>query len=55
MTVKRSVLLAALAALALAPRNTIALFQCMECDDSGLLRWNPKKKTFAWVQNRRTD
>ena len=43
------------AALALAPRNTIALFHCMECEDSGLLRWNPKKKTFAWVQNRRTD
>jgi hypothetical protein len=43
------------AALALAPGATIALFHCMECGDSGLLRWNPKKKTFAWVQNRRTD
>ena len=43
------------AALALAPGATIALFHCMECDDSGLLRWNPKKKAFAWVQNRRTD
>ena len=43
------------AVLSLASRNTIALFHCMECHDSGLLRWNPKKKTFAWVQNRRTD
>jgi hypothetical protein len=41
------------AALSLAPRNTIALFHCMECHDSGLLRWDPKKKSFAWVKGRR--
>ena len=43
------------AALALAPRSSIALFHCMECEDSGLLRWNPKQKAFAWVRSRRTD
>jgi hypothetical protein len=43
------------AALSLAPRNTIALFNCMECDNAGLLRWNAKRKAFAWVQNRSTD
>jgi hypothetical protein len=41
------------AALSLAPRNTIALFHCMECHDSGLLRWDPRKKSFAWVKGRR--
>ena len=40
------------AALALAPRNTIALVHCMECEDSGLLRWNATKKAFDWVKNR---
>src|SRR5262245_24148543 len=43
------------AALARAPRNAIGLFYCMECDDSGLLRWNPKKQAFAWVKNRSGD
>ena len=43
------------AALVLAPGNTIALFNCMECDNAGLLRWNAKRKAFAWVQNRSTD
>jgi hypothetical protein len=43
------------AALSRASRNTIALFHCMECHDSGLLRWDPKKKAFGWVKNRRGD
>jgi hypothetical protein len=43
------------AALALAPRDAIALFHCMECHHSGLLRWDPKKKAFAWVKGRSGD
>jgi len=35
-----------------ATRNDIIFTTCLECDGGGVLRWNAKKKVFAWVPQR---
>ncbi|MEA2874211.1 MAG: hypothetical protein QOH67_4187 [Hyphomicrobiales bacterium] len=37
----------------LAPdKKDIVILYCMECDVGGTLRWNAKKKAFAWLKSR---
>src|SRR5690349_742023 len=31
-------------------KNDIVVTYCLECDSGGVLRWNAKKKAFAWVK-----
>ena len=38
-----------------ADRHDIIVTSCLECDGGGVLRWNAKKKTFAWVRQRGGD
>ena len=33
-----------------ADKHDIVFTSCLECDGSGVLRWNAKRKTFAWVR-----
>jgi len=38
-----------------ADKRDIIFTTCLECDGGGVLRWNAKTKTFAWVPQRRGD
>ncbi|HKS65104.1 MAG TPA: hypothetical protein VJT13_25610 [Xanthobacteraceae bacterium] len=38
-----------------AAKRDIVFTTCLECDGGGVLRWNAKKKTFAWVPQRGRD
>ena len=38
-----------------ADKHDIIFTSCLECDGGGVLRWNAKKKTFAWVPQRGRD
>lgn len=38
------------AILQLSRKGGIAMWTCMECDGYSILRWNAKKKAFAWAE-----
>ena len=38
-----------------AAKRDIVFTTCLECDGGGVLRWNAKKKRFAWVPQRGRD
>ena len=38
-----------------ADKHDIIFTSCLECDGGGVLRWNAKKRSFAWVPQRGRD